>query len=444
LWFREGVMKIWVGVSALLLSVGSLLYGQAVPNTTISSTGANSSGFPLDGTLHYALTAGEIVQFGLYGSGETTSSTNLSANAAFTSENENRPFSMVLAGGGLLSNGQGQGSYTYWNVAVTQGYITRRWAFNISDSFSFLPQSPTTGLSGIPGVGDLGAFPVQGPSEGPAGGVLTYSGNRVTNSVTGSVERQISPATSISGSGSWSIIHFIDENAGFDSDNESGTVALNRRFDARSSASLNGVYSTFSYSNTGLSQGYPSFQTKGVNLSYQRLLSRGLSMSVSGGPLWISSSNSAEVPSRLSAAGSATLSYNHKLTNASLGYSRGANAGSGAVGGALSDNITGSLAHTFGRKWVASADMGYSHSTGLQQFLVAGSPVGVNQVFDTVFFGAQLTRGFGPHWSGYASYSFQHQSSTYSEMTQNAFIGTYQTIGIGVTFTPRSTRLGQF
>ena len=437
-------MKIWVGVSALLLSVGSLLYGQAVPNTTISSTGANSSGFPLDGTLHYAMSAGEIIQFGFYGAGETTSSTSLSADAAFTSKNENRPFTLVLAGGGLLSNGQGQGSYTYWNVAATQGYITRRWAFNISDSFSFLPQSPTTGLSGIPGVGDLGALPVQGPAAGPAGGVLTYSGNRVINDVNGSAERQLGPATSISGSGSWAIIHFIDENAGLDSDNETGTVALNRRLDARSSVSLNAVYSTFNYTNTGLSQAYPSFQTKGINLSYQRLLSRSLSVSLSGGPLWISSSNSAQVPSRLSAAGSATLSYNHKLTNATLGYTRGANAGSGVLGGALSDNIAGTLAHTFGRKWVASTDVGYSHSTGLQQFLVAGSPLEVNQVYDTVFFGAQLTRGFGPHWSGYASYSFQHQSSTYSVMTQNAFIGNSQVVGIGVTFTPRSTRLGQF
>jgi hypothetical protein len=440
----KDVMKIWAGVSALLLSVGSLLYGQAVPNTTISSTGANSSGFPLDGTLHYAMTASEIVQFGFYGSGETTSSTNLSADAAYTSKSENRPFSMVLAGGVGLANGQGQGTYTYWNLAATQGLITRRWAFNISDSFSFLPQSPTTGLSGIPGVGDLGALPVQGPTEGPGGGVLTYSGDRVINQVSGSAERQLSSATSISGVGSWSIIHFLDDNAGLDSSSETGSVALNRRLDARSSASLDAVYSTYSYGNAGVSQGYPPFQTKGINLSFQRLLSRSLSMSVSAGPLWISSSDSALVPSRLSVAASASLSYNHKLTNASLGYTRGANAGSGVLGGALSDNVSGSVAHTYGRKWVASADVGYTHSTGLQQFLIEGSPVAVNQVYDTVFGGVQLTRGFGPHWSGYTSYTIQHQSSIYSVMTQNAFIGNSQVFAIGVTFTPRTTRLGQF
>ncbi len=440
----KDVMKIWVGVSALLLSVGSLLYGQAVPNTTISSTGSNSSGFPLDGTLHYAMTASESVQFGFYGAGETTSSTNLSGDAAFTSKSENRPFSMLLAGGVLLPNGQGQGTSTYWNAAVTQGYITRRWAFNISDSFSFLPQSPTTGLSGIPGVGDLGAVPVQGPAQGPGGGVLSFSGDRIVNQVNGSVERQLGPVTSISGSGSWSTIHFLDDNAGLDSDGETGSVAVNRRLDARSSASLDAVYTTYSYGSTGASLGYPDFQTKGINVSYQRLLSRGLSMSASAGPLWISSSNSALEPSRLSVAASANLSYSRKLTNVSVGYSRGANAGSGVVPGALSDNVFGSVGHTYGRKWVVSADVGYTHSTSLAEFLVVGSRVTVNEVFQTIFAGVQVTRGFGPHWSSYASYSVQHQSSTNSVAAQNAFIGNSQSFAIGITFTPRSTRLGQF
>ena len=56
------------------------------------------------------------------------------------------------------------------NMSVSQGYIARNWVFNISDSFSFLPQSPTTGLSGIAGVGDLGSTPVQGPWKGRLGG----------------------------------------------------------------------------------------------------------------------------------------------------------------------------------------------------------------------------------------------------------------------------------
>ena len=236
----------------------------------------------------------------------------------------------------------------------------------------------------------------------------------------------------------------MDDNAGLDSNGETGTVAVDQRLDARSSASVGAAYSTYGYGDAGLSVGYPDFQTKSISVSYQRLLSHSLSMSASAGPVWISSSDSALIPTRLSTAASASLGYTHKLTNASLGYSRGVNAGSGVLGGAISDSVFASVGHTYGRKWVASADVGYAHSASLEEFLVVGSPVEVNQVFETVFGGVQLTRGFGPHWSGYASYSVQHQSSANSVQTGNAFIGNSQSVGIGVTFTPRSTRLGQF
>jgi len=443
----KNVMKIFAGVWALSLAAASLSYGQAVPtgNTTISSTGSNPNVPPLDGILHYSMTASEQVQFGYYGPGETTSSTGLSGNLAYTAKSETKPFSTVLAGGVLLPNGQGQGTSTFWDIAATQGIVARRWAATVSDSFSFLPQSPTTGLSGIPGVGDLGAEPVQGPVQGPGGGVLTYSGDRIVNTVNGSVERQIARATSITGSGSWSIVHFLDDNAGLNSSGVSGVVALNQRLDGRSSMSLSGVYTTYSFSGPGSGPDTtPDFQTKGINLGYQRVLSRGLSMSVSGGPLWISSSNSALVPSRLSVAASASLSYSHKLTNAVVSFTRGANAGSGVIPGAISDSVLGSAGRLIGHKWVGSVDAGYVHSQGLAIVPVEGSLVGISEIYNTTFGGVQVTRGFGVHYSVYSSFTVQHQTSNFAYPGVNAFNGTSETFAVGITFTPRSTRLGQF
>jgi hypothetical protein len=440
------IMKILTSVWVLSLAAVSLSYGQAVPagNTTISSTGSNPNVPPLDGILHYSMTASQQVQFGYYGSGETTSSTGLSGNLSFTAKSETKPFSTTLSGGLLLPNGQGQGISTFWNVGVTQGIVGRRWAATVSDSFSFLPQSPTTGLSGIPGVGDLGADPVQGPVAGPGGGVLTYSGDRIFNSLSGSVERQIAPATSISGSGSWSIIHFLDQNAGLNSSGVSGDVALNQRLDGRSSVSLSGFYSTYSYSGPTAGPDTPDFQTKGINLGYQRRLNRSLSMSVSGGPLWISSSDSALFPSRLTVGASATLSYTHGLTNANVSYNRGANAGSGVIPGSISDIVLGSVARTFGRKWVASADGGYSHANGLAEYTMGTTLVGVNEIYNTTFGGVQVTRGFGAHYSTYASFTVLHQTGNYAAAGLNAFNGTSEVFAVGITFTPRSTRLGQF
>jgi hypothetical protein len=446
----KDVMTIRIVVSVLILIMASSAHGQAVPSgasTPISTIGSGPNLPTLDGIFHYALSASEAIQYGYYGPGEVTNSTILSGDAAYTGKSEVTPFNLLFTGGVILANQEGQTTYGYVSGTVSQGLITPKWALNISDSLSFLPQSPTVGLSGIPGTGDLGAAPVSNPVQGPAGGILSNAGNRVANTLSGSVERQISRDTSVSGVGMWSVLHFLDNTdttGGLDSDQISGTVALNQRLDARSSASVSAVYSTFNYSgfNGGLPE--PDIESRGINVSYQRLLSRSLSVSVSAGPQWISSANSTFIPSSLNAAATAGLSYSRGFTSAAIAYSHGVNAGSGVLPGAISDTVYASVGHTYGRKWLASLNGGYAHSSGLTQIITGGSTVATHEVYDTAFGGVQVTRRFGVHFSGYVSYEAQNQSNNFSLPTQDVLNGTSQTFGIGVTFTPRSTRLGQF
>jgi hypothetical protein len=445
----KNIMKFRLAAPALLLTVGSLCYGQAVPagGTPMSPMTTNTVGPNLpdfDGIVHYALTASEVAQLGYYGSGVTTYSTALSGDVSYTAKSVTLPTNLVLAGGVSLANQSAQGTTEFVNAALSQGYVTRSWVFNISDSFSFLPQSPTTGLSGIPGVGDLGSTPVQGPVAGPAGGIFSTAGNRIANSLSGSAERQLGRSTSFSGSGTWSKLHFLDNNDSLDSTQIAGVVALNRRLDARSSVSLSAVYTTFNYGGSQTATSQPDIESRGINVSYQRVLSRTLSVSVSAGPQWVSSSNSTLIPSSLNVAASASVSYQRGLTSASVSYSRGVNAGSGVLPGAISDSINGSMGHTYGHSWVASLNVGYSRSSGLTQVFNGTSVVPLNEVFDTVFGGAQLTRRISAHFSGYASYEAQDQTQNNAFAVPNALNGTSQTFGIGITYTPRSTRLGQF
>jgi hypothetical protein len=443
------VMKLRITISTLLLILPSIAEGQALPTavTPISSIGGSPIVPNLDGVLHYALSGSEIVQFGYFGAGQVTASTGLSADVAYTAKSTARPFSLLFAAGLLLPNQTGQGTSTFLNVAASQGYTTRHWVFNVSDSFSFLPQSPTTGLSGIPGVGDLGSIPVQGPVDGPAGGILTVAGNRYQNTLSGSLERQISHATSISGSGSWSVLHFFDTNLSQqDSTQVLGEAGINQRFNARSSGSISAVYSIFTYSGQVIVNGFvqPDIETRALNASYQRTMTKSLSVGFSAGPLWINSSNDLVIPPTLNLGASANLGYSRGLTTASVSYTRGVNAGSGVVTGALSDTVDASVGRTYGHKYVASLAVGYSHSSGLSQLPTGSSFIPVHQTYDTFFGSAQLRRGFGPHLSGYASYTVQNQSNNLPVGAPNALSGTSQTLGIGITFSPRSTRLGQF
>jgi hypothetical protein len=443
------VMKLRITISTLLLILPSIAEGQALPTavTPISSIGGSPIVPNLDGVLHYALSGSEIVQFGYFGAGQVTASTGLSADVAYTAKSTARPFSLLFAAGLLLPNQTGQGTSTFLNVAASQGYTTRHWVFNVSDSFSFLPQSPTTGLSGIPGVGDLGSIPVQGPVDGPAGGILTVAGNRYQNTLSGSLERQISHATSISGSGSWSVLHFFDTNLSQqDSTQVLGEAGINQRFNARSSGSISAVYSIFTYSGQVIVNGFvqPDIETRALNASYQRTMTKSLSVGFSAGPLWINSSNDLVIPPTLNLGASANLGYSRGLTTASVSYTRGVNAGSGVVTGALSDTVDASVGRTYGHKYVASLAVGYSHSSGLSQLPTGSSFIPVHQTYDSFFGSAQLRRGFGPHLSGYASYTVQNQSNNLPVGAPNALSGTSQTLGIGITFSPRSTRLGQF
>jgi hypothetical protein len=188
----------------------------------------------------------------------------------------------------------------------------------------------------------------------------------------------------------------------------------------------------------------PNFQTRGINVTYQRLLSRTFSVSGTVGPQWVSSSNSELIPSTVNVAASASLTYSRRYTNASLYYSRGVNGGSGVLPGAFSNSIGFAAGRAYGRNWVASLNGAYTRTAGLTSLGATSSLAPTNEVYETVYGGAQVTRRINTNFSGYLSYTALDQTANYSLGAQNALSGTSQTFGIGISFAPRSTRLGQF
>lgn len=443
-------MKTWIPISLLLFVLAGRSYGQAAPTATdvLTSTPAGTTAPRMswvDGTLHYALSAAEVVQYGYYGAGNITSTTALSGIVGYSSLSQVHPTTVLFAGGLLIGQG-GQGTSTYQNLAISQSLIKGRWIFNVTDSFSFLPQSPVTGVAGVPGINNPGTTPIDGPSQGPAGGVLTYSGNRLSNMISGTLERQLTGRTSISGSGYWSILHFLDKNAGLDTSVTSGQVALNHRLDARNTVSLSAMYSTFDTTNffSLFPPGFPNditYQTKGINVSYSRLWTRSLSTSVSVGPMWIQSSAAPLIPNQLNYYLNASLGYRRRIMNYALQYTHGVSGGSGVQPGALSDSVTGSASRSFGRQWSGSAVLAYVRTTGLVTLTPQLTPL--NGVTDTEYGTLQVNHGFTRTISGYASYTAQNQTLNQIYST-NAFNGLSHIFGIGITWTPQATRLGDF
>jgi hypothetical protein len=434
------MMKTWIPISIIAFALSVAAFGQAIPTATeaITPTPAGTTGPRLswvDGTVHYALTLSQIVQLGYFGSGNTTTSTAVSGNVGYVSLSQWHPTS-VLFSGGVLFGQSGQGVSTFQNLTLSQSLIRGLWLMNV-------------GVTGVPGIVDIGGGTLDGPASGPAGGVLTYSGNRISNTLSGSLERRLTARTSASGGGSWAILHFLDDRAGLDTSAITGQVGLNYRINVRNSASISAVYS--SYDTTGvfavLPPGYPNnnvtFVAKGINVSYSRQWTRALSSDVSVGPQWIQSSSAQLIPDRLDVYVNAGLGYGRRLTSYSLRYTHGVNGGSGVQPGAISDNIGASASRNFTRVWAGSASFGWTRTSGLLNLYPALGPA-INGATTTEYGTLQVSRGFTRTISGYASYSIQNQSVNKVLSTQNAFNGTSHTFAVGVSWTPQAKRLGEF
>ena len=269
-------------------------HSQAVPTATASPSDLMPSrSLPLiDGTFDYALNASEIIQTGYGGVGNTYESTNLSGDVVYTSASVKAPFSAVYAGGVLISNESTQSTEPFQSLSLSQGLTTRGWSFSASDAVSYLPSSPTVGLSGIPGTGDLGSQPIF-TGDSPAQNVLTTNSSRVSNSLAGGVSRRLDATTSISGSGSYGILRFLG-GYGLDSSQALGTVSLNHQFDARDSGSISANSSVYSF------PGSYSFTSRVINAGFSRRLTRTLTTSASwSGIVLLCSVQSSTNPDRL-------------------------------------------------------------------------------------------------------------------------------------------------
>ena len=392
-------MKVYLVAVVLLLALGVRAEAQAPPMSTPPTFGFSLPS--VEGTLTYSLSASESFLTG-YGGG-VHASTALSGSLGYLSKSPDKPFSLVYSGGYLYSSIPGYpSSSTFQNLAASQVWTTKHWNFVIDDAVSYLPESPTTGLSGIPGVGDIGVEPVQ-IGDQPAQSIFTNYATRVGNGLNGGVTRTVSKSLSINGSASWQILHFLDDAQGLDSSMASASVGPTYRINGRSSASADVIY-TYT-DNTYVGQSYP-FNTEGVTFQYQRQLTHFFSMTVSAGPqrTFGTGASAKLIPSQITPVASASLTYGRRTTSASVTFSRATNAGSGVLYGALTNSLGGTVREQFSRNWQGALTASYSTSTSLAEI------AGINQSYHSTYGGGQLSRRLGRSFSGYFSYTAEHQN----------------------------------
>ena len=450
-----------------LLAHPAMSGAQALPATSPISTGFSLPSAA--GTMQYALSASQSVTSNYLGNSGVASFTNLTGDLAFITSSSRDPFGAVFTGGRSWSTSN-QPSYNYLNLSLSQAVNTHRWVFSLSDAVNYMPQTASTGLSGIPGAGDLGVTPVPtGANPGPTGvnpvqtgptpgqpgptpaptsanpgqGVLSGYSTRVANTSSLSLQRQLTGKTSFNASGSYSLIRFLNNSgsstvpgsAGLDSDGDSANAGLSHRIDARNSLAGNFTYARNTYSGTSSGIRQPAFSSQTASLQFTHQFTRKLSTSLAAGPQWTSIDSPGLTPA-LSLFANLSASYTGEFSHASVAYSRSTNSGFGVVGGAISNSVTFSAGRVVDRVWQVALTAAYTQTSDLP------SAVTLPFTFHTTVAGVQVSRALARTLSAYASYTLQKQSNQGTAAAVDLFSGLSNVAGFGLTFSPSAVRLG--
>jgi len=401
----------------ILFTVCAATRAQVVPSAT-------GPGLPLSGTLRYDLRYTQTAQF-YGGSGGDTERSSVSGEVTYANANAARPSTLTYSGGDSWSlSGESEGTGIFQHLMVSQGIVRRDWTLSLSDDVSYMPQAPTTGFSGIPGVGNLPGGPsISGQS------ILTLNTRSVYNVLTPAYTHILGHATNLSINGSYGILRFPDNNGLEDDSLEVGSQ-VTRRLDALNSISVQYAYSHFSYPGYTL-----SMETQSAQFGYQRSWSRRFGTSVSAGPEWVQGIASLQVPSSTGLTVNANANYDAKPISVTLSYVQATSGGAGVLTqvGVHNQDVNADFSRQFGRNLNVSATGSYMRTRGLQQ---AGLINGQTGVTNGKYGGASATRRLGRYFTVFANYTAVQQSTS-AFLPSNAISGLSQVIGFGLGYSPR-------
>jgi hypothetical protein len=413
-------MKTSLKFLAIFLAVGAVAHAQVEP----AATGPGGPGVqPAGPNLQYSLRFSQAAEFGGYiGNWQTSTA---SGQLDYLNGNERFPFTMDYTGGYTWTiSGPDYLGGVFQNLWISQGMGGRKWRFRASDDLGYRPSAPYTGLSGVAGIGE----PIGGPSPAPPSTetILTLKTHTLDNSGIVNLDLDLNFATTLTLSGTSNVLYYPNGD-GLNTDGELASSQLTRRLNARSSLSGEYLYAYYTYPDYDF-----SLDTNTGLFGYNRNWTKKLSTTLSVGPEWVSSSDSAVAPSATRIAANAAINYKSRSETASVSYRRATSSGAGYLEGADLNWVAGNLERNFGPKLKIGLTGTYSRTTGLVN----------NGNVNTRLGGAQITRRVAGHFSLFANYTVSNQSASVALPT-NTLNNTLQMMSFGIGYSPRETRLTQ-
>lgn len=331
----------------------------------------------------------------------------------------NSDLTLTYLGGGMLSNNGNQSNGIFQGLDVKDKISFRRGTVTFIDQLNYTPGS----LFGFAGLGSvqLPGTGLNGIGSGftPGQSILTSLGQDLTNSFVTEVDTFLTPKTTISVVGGYSLLHYFDGGL-YDYGNTNAQIGYNYQLNRTDSIALSYQFSAFRYGNAN-----QSINNNTVMVSYGRRLTGRLAFQVAAGPdFTFLRSPITSIPGSggMNAATSSTqqvywslnTSISYQMERAMLGltYTHGVTGGSGVLLGSVADAVSGSVRRQISRTTGAGLNFGYSHNTGLS--LATGTATPLSQTFAYWFGGGNLTRPWGRTLNLSLSYQMQYQDSNSS------------------------------
>jgi hypothetical protein len=288
------------------------------------------------------------------------------------------------SGGGTLFTTASNSKGSFHRLGINQQISWRRVTLMLADSMIYLPDS-SFGAGGIGGIG-LGSGMTGGLGNGGIGtglggggfggglggglipgitpnqSILTGSGRRISNTALGQIQYTIGPRSSVTASGSYGMLRFLD--SGFiSSNNYQFMTGYNYKMNSADTIGLVYSLSMLRFGGITRSANFHSF-----HFAYGRRLTGRLALRLSGGPQFGTFANQvAGSSNRVSWSLRSSLSYNFRNTDLGLNYSHGATTGSGVMVGSDTDRVDGSIRRQLTRMWQGGLVSGFSYNRSLRQ-----------------------------------------------------------------------------
>jgi hypothetical protein len=359
-----------------------------------------------------------------YSSG-VNSGTNLSGSGTVTGRLAlNRITSMTALtldylAGATFASGNGQGTSGIQSLDFSDSISHGRWSLAGGDALVYSSESPfgfggLGGLNsyGIPlGSGGVGVGSGVGGSLGPDQSVFLNGAGRLSEGVFGQADYAWSHRSSLTVGGSYGMLKFFT-NGLLNNSDFTMQGGYNYALSPQSSVSTSYHYSRFMFASSA-----PGFQTQGASVSYGRRVAGRLGLRIGAGPEIQSFTTPLKGPSTVvSWALSSSVDYARGKLGGGLSYSHSVTGGSGVLGGAETDSVSGSSGLAFNRDWSTSFSGGYSRNRALEQTTQNAQSIAP----ESWFFSVRASRHLFANSSLFINYGITRQSSLGSICTQPA------------------------